>query len=348
MRGIVAGITERDMVEHWPLVPPLRLEPFATGVNNRSWLVTSGDGAYVLKRYRNVTSPDRLPFEHKLLRALNMANLPFAVPAPLPSRLGDTTVEFERGEDVCRVSLFHQIRGRAAEFGSTADACRCGEALAILHGALDAVRLDAAVSVPGTYGALASAHPLIHDPVIAARRILEDDPLAAGVADVMLLLEERWPRDTSGLKTQLIHSDFYPTNTLMDAGEVTGILDFEYSGLGYRAMDFATGLQAFSTKNWHDGCSWPLLESFARGYLERAPLAEQELAATPVLLLMREATSFVHWMGRLKQGLTTHADIHDRALGVMGLHRWLERNQEQLVHRLGVINESQGDTRPAR
>ena len=124
---------------------------------------------------------------------------------------------------------------------------------------------------------------------------------------------------------------------MMDSDSVTGILDFEFAGHGYRAMDFSIGLAAFSAKNWHDGCSWSLLESFAKGYLQRMPLSEGELAATPVLLLMRELTSLIHWLGRAKQGLTTPADIHDRAHRVLSLYRWLESNQRQLIHRLRLI-----------
>jgi len=131
--------------------------------------------------------------------------------------------------------------------------------------------------------------------------------------------------------------DFYPTNTLVDTGAVSGILDFEFSGTGHRAMDFAIGLAAFSTRNWVEGCSWPLVDAFAEGYLGRTPLTDGELTATPTLLLMREVASLIHWLGRMEQGLATLEDIHSRVHRLLSLDRWLEAHGDEVAARLQHI-----------
>ncbi len=335
------GFTESDAISHWPGVRlPLHLEPMTSGVNNRSYLVRSGRESYVLKCYMNVDMMERIHFEHELLSALATTSLPFSVPSPLLAKSGDTTVEISCDGGIHHVALFHRIPGRAASYGDKSEAYRCGQALAFLDQALNAITLSHTVSVPESFGNLSSIHKYVPDPLIAIKQLPVEHELTTKLATIMALVEERWQCHTAGWKTQLIHGDYYPSNTLVDAGKVSGILDFEFSGTGYQAMDFAIGMAAFSAKNWNDGCSWLLLESFAKGYLAQVPLTEEELTATPVLLLKRELSSFIHWLGRMRQGLITLDDMHYRARRLISLHRWLEENQSQLAHRLSGLNVS--------
>ncbi len=319
----------------WTQLP--HLEPIAKGTNNQSYLVTSGAQSWILKRYRNAGLLARIRFEHELLRALASANLPFAVPSPVRAISGENTVEIANGANAIRYALFQRIPGRAARFGSLEDAFRCGKALAELDLALAAIRLDPAIPLPGAFGELGAVHAEVPDPLAAIQRQFRDRAVATDLARIVSRAEERWRHRTAGWGIQLMHSDFYPSNTLMEGGEVTGILDFEFSGPGYRAMDFAIGLAAFSASDWNDGCAWPLMESFATGYLRRSPLDAEELAATPALLLMREATSLIHWLGRLEQGLTALDDLHARARRLLTLDQWLEAHQGELVNRLERI-----------
>lgn len=331
----MSEITTHDVMTHWPVGPPLRLEPIAMGTNNRSYLVKTDRHTYVLKSYRNRPSQDRLGFEHELLDALQELNLPFAIPVTIPAKSGDIRVRLHGDH----VSLFNVIPGRPAKFGCLSITYQCGEALAILDDALNTVTLAPSTHIPMTFGDFSTIHPLIPNLQGAIEGALADYTLAREVCLIMSMVSKQWPYLTDGWSTQIIHSDFYPTNTMMDSGIVTGILDFEFAGLGYRAMDFSTGLSAFSIKDWNnDECFWPLLESFARGYMHRSPLPEQHLSAMPVLILMRELISFVHWLGRLEQGLTTRVDIADRAHRVVAVDAWIQRNQDQLVHRLRIIN----------
>lgn len=332
------GNTEQDIAIHWSLAPPLHLVAVETGTNNRSSMVETRDGSYVLKLYENQPAADRLAFEHALLGSLSTSTLPFAVPAPIATRSGATSARIDND----RASLFHLIPGHAPGLGSVSAAYQCGEALAILDKALQAMMFSPAIRVPETFGDLSTVHPLILHPIESMYQLLGHDALTDGITIVMAAMQERWRGVTSGWPTQIIHSDFYPTNVLMDSGRVTGILDFEFAGSGYRAMDFAIGLVAFGVRNWEDDRPWLVLESFARGYLGRTPLADAELAATPMLVLMRELTSFVHWLGRMQLGsttsMTTPSDIWNRARKVLALERWLRRNESQLIHRLSTIN----------
>ncbi len=332
------GVMVSDVLMNWPLTPPVDIEPIPTGTNNRSFLVKAGSRKYVLKAYQNTGMQGRLRFEQELLVALATADLPFAVPSCLRAISGDVIVQTSHDSTVTRFALFHHIPGRAARFGSLTDAIRCGEALADLHLAMGAVRLNPAMPVPETYGDLCTVHDAVPEPFFAVRLVFRDRAVGMDMATSMARTEARWQRSTSGWSSQIIHGDFYPSNTLIDEGKVSGIVDFEFSGMGYRPMDFAIGLAAFSTRDWDDDCSWPLVDAFATAYLRRMPLSPDELGATPVLLLMREVTSFIHRLGRQAEGLTTVDDMHDRARQLLSLDRWLAVHQVDLVNRLSRIS----------
>jgi homoserine kinase type II len=325
--------TKFDLARYWPVDPPARIEPIEGGFNNRSYLVQTGSRSYVLKLYQNAGMDVRLRFEHELLRTLDGAGLPFAVPAPMVSRSGTTTVEHDGGLGL--VALFHRIPGLAAERGNAEVAARCGQALGVLDVALAQISLDPAIAVPRAVGSLADEHPTVPDITASVNRIFRDRVEARALISVLERAEREWMRATAGWPHQIIHVDLFPSNVLVEGGEVSGILDFEFAGMSHRAMDFTVGLVAFSSMNRDDGVSWSMLEAFAKGYLRELPLAEPELAAVPALVLMREAGSFVHWLGRMEQGLTTRHDVHERADRILALDTWLEGNGAELVDRLG-------------
>lgn len=335
----MSDITRYDVERQWPLVPPVRLEPVAAGTNNRSFIVTTGAARYFLKTYRNMAASDRIRFEHELLRSLDGMHLPFAVPVPIASRSGETMVQIGTSEQSWHASMSVVIPGRVAGFGDEAVASRGGDALAVLTGAFGAVRISPDMTMPDTYGDLNAVHPLILHPVDAIRDRVEDVAVADELTEVVSAVMEDWDRRTTSWTTQIIHSDFYPANVMMEDDRVTGVLDFEFAGLGYRTMDFAIGLGAFGLKTLDNGVVWPLVEAFAGGYLRRQPLSEQELMAVPVMQRMRELTSFVHWLGRMEQELTSPDDIRDRAQRLLALGRWLDRHTVQLVDRLRAIGD---------
>lgn len=331
-------IIEAHVLQHWPLSPPLAIAPLERGANNRNFGVTSGAGAFVLKWYWNEGAEAWRRFEHELLDALAHARLPFAVPAPVRSRSGATLVTVVSGGELVRMALFRLIPGHAATFGDPLETRRCGAALASLHFALASVALDSDILVPEAFSELSTIHPRVPDPIDALARLVGSYGDATEAARVMARAEEQWLQHTSGWDRQIIHGDFFPSNTLVDAGEVSGVLDFEYSGLGFRSMDFATGLATFSTRNWEAGCSWTLIDVFASGYLHHTSLQERELTAVPSHLRMREACSLVHWIGRMEQGLTSREEINDRVDRLLALDRWLTANERTLVQRIIDLN----------
>ena len=54
----------------------------------------------------------------------------------------------------------------------------------------------------------------------------------------------RWWPGAAGLPAQVIHGDLAPSNVLADpgTGEITGLLDFELAGAGFRVQDVLAAL----------------------------------------------------------------------------------------------------------
>jgi len=327
-------ILPEDVSRNWPVSLPSRVQRTERGTNNRSFIVECDRSTYFLKRYDNEPDPQRYKFEHRITAAIAAQGPPFAVPETILSRSGETHVLV--GDR--NAALFTVIPGSAARYGDPVDAAGCGRALGDLHAALTEVDLGPPDAGPRTFGDLATVHPLVPDPEGAIRDTINDEALANAAAAIMASTQSRWLAVTSDWPLTWIHGDFYPTNVLQQSHRVTGIVDFEFAGAGYRAMDVAIGLYAFAIER---SDMERLFDCFAGGYLSRMELSLDEIESMPILILMREATSLTHWTGRYRQGLTNAAGIGERARRFVGLARFLDRNGADLVARLHEISSRQ-------
>jgi homoserine kinase type II len=136
------------------------------------------------------------------------------------------------------------------------------------------------------------------------------------------------------LPQQIIHADAGRSNVLVHEGRVSGWLDFEFALPDLRAMDFAAALWSFGVAPYRTARDWAVIEALAAGYGRHQPLTSTEVSALPTLLRLREATSLVHWVGRLRQELTTVEDIADRVADLLHVDRWLRTYAAELLPRV--------------
>ena len=213
----MVGCWPDELRAAWPLPGPWTVAPASHGANHHPWLVTTPAGAYLLRLYLNTVDPARVRYEHALLRGLHQASLTFAVPAPVPTRAGDSLVVLERAGTTALAALFPLIPGRHPEQGNRAHARAAGAALAELDRAFAGLVVGAPAPRLATYGDLAHVHPLVPDPLALPRHLPLD-------ADGRTLLT-RWLDDVTAvipalyqlLPRQLIHGDLAPGNVLLDA-----------------------------------------------------------------------------------------------------------------------------------
>lgn len=327
MTGQVDEISPEDVSRTWPVSTPRRVSRIGTGTNNRSFIVTCDGRRYFLKGYDNDPDPARCLFEHRITAAIAARQPPFAVPEIILSRSSRTHVRLRDRS----FALTTFIAGSTAALGDPDDATASGRALADLHAALATVDPGAPEAGASTFENLATVHPLVPEPERALREAIGDDTLAEKATAILTSTEARWRNVTSSWPLTWIHWDFYPANVLLLSHRVTGVVDFEFAGAGHRAMDVAIGLYAFALERGDSGI---LVDRFASGYLGRMELSPEEIEAIPLLILMREATSLVHWTGRYYQGLTTSANLEGRAWKLVRLAGFVDQNGAGLVERL--------------
>jgi len=135
---------------------------------------------------------------------------------------------------------------------------------------------------------------------------------------------EDWGNLPASLPRQINHVDYVPPNVLLDAGRVSGVLDFEFTAPDYRVMDFAVGAYHFCLWQRPAGPVWPLLDTFAIACFPVTKLLEEEIRAVPAMLLRRKVVTALHWIGRCLVGHSSEAEATDRLNELLVLRQRLE------------------------
>jgi homoserine kinase type II len=325
----------------YDLEPPVEVFQLAQGRNNSILGVRTGEGEYVWKESSTYQDPESVLYEHRLLSWLAEAGLPFAVPAPVADGTGDTLQSTPRGFGV----LFPLLPGERPGERDTRHTTAVGAALGELHAALSRYPVEPRPGLP-VYGDLEHLHERIPNPFgLAPEQLgLPDTPeygeLFGWWREMLEGMREFVERTYLESPWQVIHGDFLPGNTLVLQDRVSAVLDFEFSSPDARAMDLASGLE-FAVDVLENPDPWPVARAFCRGYASRARLTEEEVAAVPRLILLRDATSAVWWLGRNLDAGGPGPDIGSIAR-MRGHEAWLRHNGSRLTEVL--MQEMEGDT----
>jgi Ser/Thr protein kinase RdoA (MazF antagonist) len=131
------------------------------------------------------------------------------------------------------------------------------------------------------------------------------------------------------LPEQLIHGDLHYDNVLYDPEnqQVTGLLDFEYCGFDWRAMELAICLSKYA------GEPNPLkyFEEFVSGFAQTAQLTEDEIDSVPDLIVLRILSNVVFFVGRTITGEDDAEQLTSRAGMYSARIEWLLDNRETIT-----------------
>jgi homoserine kinase type II len=295
------------------------------GTNNRTFLVRHGQQRYVL-RVSGFLSVAEVRAEHRILR-LRQGGLALQVPEPVAAPGGRTVIETPAGPAaVCR-----WLPGVRPGMDGEPAFERFGRAAGLLGVALAGVPLAEALRDWRT------------DP----RWVQPDDPpvdvlcgelrsagMSAGQAELLETAAHRvgrwWP-GAGSLPAQVIHGDLAPGNVLADpdTGEVTGLLDFELAGAGFRVQDILAALYNSTALRAPD---WPRrTAAFLRGCARVRRLEPAEVAALPELLIARSLGSLLWRAARWRAGAGRFAEVTAQAGKLEATTRWLAANQDAFV-----------------
>lgn len=321
-------MTMEALLSHWPLTGPFQVDEATGGINNQSHWITAAEGRFLLRLYQNTADPERIRFEHAVLTGLAAQGLPFAVPAPVPTRSGAFSAALESG---VQAALFRQIPGTPSEALNLDHARAAGQAQAHLHRAMARLGSVSVGRAPHAYGELYDVHPLVTDPFEGVRFAgVEPDRLVAELAALLPAVDRLY----AAFPRQVIHADYSRGNLLLEAGQVTGVLDFEFACHDLRVADYATGLYPFALGHVETGLHWHLFDAYSEGYTSVEPLSPTEVEAVPTALRLVRVGSLLHWTGRTKQGLCSLEDLQGRAQRALTFLGWLTANEHEFLARL--------------
>jgi homoserine kinase type II len=238
----------------------------AEGVENSNYLLNTEKGRYILTLYEKRVQRQDLPFFLGLME--HLAGRGLRCPLPVHDRDGALLQELA-GRPAAVVSF---LDGYSVRRPRVAHCAALGGALADLHlaGGDFAIRRENALSLAG-WRQLAGA---------TADRA---DEAAAGLAEEiereLAFLEENWPGD---LPTGVIHADLFPDNVFFLGEAMSGLIDFYFACNEVLAYDVAICLNAWCFEE-PNAINVTKARALLRGYNERRPLSEAELAALPIL-----------------------------------------------------------------
>jgi homoserine kinase type II len=295
------------------------------GVNNQTFLVRHRQQRYVL-RVTGFLTVAEVGAEHRILRRLRQGSLPFRVPEPVPAADGRTVVDTPAGPaTVCR-----WLPGVRPGVGSEMAFERLGRAVGLVDAALAAVPLAITVRDWRTDPRWVRPEDPPADFLVDELREAGMGAEQAGLLTAAARRAGRWWPGTDGLPAQVIHGDLTPANLLADpgTGEVTGLLDFELAGAGFRVQDTMAALYHSTALTAPD---WPRrTAAFLRGCSAVNRLEPAEVAALPELLNAQSLGSVLWRAVRWRAGLAHFGDVIARVEKLEASTRWLAANEGTL------------------
>jgi Ser/Thr protein kinase RdoA (MazF antagonist) len=252
---------------------------------DQNFLITDpGGGRFVLKIANREDSPDLLDFQHQAMRRVAHSQGPTLVQEIVPTRAGADigVIESPSGVRHC-VRVLKWIEGTVLA-GCTPRSAPLLDSLGACMAKVDLALAD-------------FSHPAMH-------RVLQWDLRHAGLArDKAALLPDPWRTrvqrsfvlweqiDWASLRHGVIHGDANDHNVLIDAGRVSGLLDFGDSVYSATVCELAVAL-AYAIL--HEREPLRAAAHVVRGYHRCNPLTEPEQRALYPLMLARLSASLCY------------------------------------------------------
>lgn len=295
-------------------------------VNNIVRRVSAQDCTYIVRIYNNGNDKAKVQFEHLILAKLRNIPLSFSVPDAFPSVAdGSTYVQLSDGS---YASFFHLIPGNPPLLQSM---YVIGKACGELTTALQQVSVEQAPPTPPYFEIYKVHHGITRDTFFAEVRSERLDEVRSA-ADFMIdevqqiekliqsLLDLQLPQ-------QLIHGDLHHDNMLVLEDKVTGVLDFEFCAMDWRAMDLAITLSKYA------GEADPMVHfnEVIRGYTSFVTLSEPEIAVIADLIILRILSNVVYFVGRALSGEDKISTLTTRIENYAKRIVWLREHKRDIL-----------------
>jgi homoserine kinase type II len=321
-----------------------KVSPTSSGVNNVVQYVDTEDGRnLILRIYNNGCNTEAVEYEHAILNAIDRNSLPFQVPKYLQSKNGKTMEQLQSGTQCC---MCERIPGVLPK---NSDPKPLGRAAGQLMSAMSQISLPLQPPI-APYYRVYDVHKAIggdKDKFYDYCKGSQFDECRQGIEslcqalhEIDAMIERYLAADANDIPQHIIHGDLHYDNVLTDeiSGEVTGLLDFEFCTIDWRAMEVAVCL----SKYVGESDPFPLVESFIDGFCENGTLTLQECQAIPDLINLRVLSNCIYFVGRAISGqdnivsLTSRADMYAQRV------LWVNENKHRITECITSRLETKG------
>lgn len=313
--------------------------PTSGGVNNVVQYVDSllGEPKYVLRIYNNGFNSERTFFEHAILDQLREMKLSFMIPTTVKSI--DTKAAHVLLSNGAEASLFNLIPGTLPKLTRVKE---IGRASGELCTAMGNLKISIPSPNPPYYEIYAVHHAVTREKFFAEILTPAFDSCRESidfmVAELCEIEKSISAFHAMNLPTQLIHGDLHYDNVLTTEDGVSGLLDFEFCALDWRAMELAICLSKYAGEK----LAMIYFEDFVSGFVEKGRLTRTEIEAIPQLIILRILSNVVYFVGRALAGedsiesLTSRADSYARRI------KWIRSNEAAIVNMISTKMVEQG------
>ena len=297
------------------------------GYSNETLRVDARAGRFIVRRYGRLhVTRAAIAFEHAVVA--HAAERMREVVAPLRDAEGGTIVTPPGGGSAAVFPYIDGTTGRR----DLVTACAAARVLARFHRAMQGVQVTGGLRSARFVGMLAWLRRrfarLAADPLLA--RKLDWDALVAATTAATARVAPR----AAELARGVVHGDPNPGNVVsVQAGEVHGLIDFDFAHETERVYDVGTLLDEFGRE--HDDGPL-LLERVApvlAAYAHEAPLAADERELVPEAMLRRAAT--LVWYVATRHGERAPGDIG-------GAPRYAARAAEIVANAVAIREAARG------
>lgn len=301
--------------------------PTVGGVNNVVLYVEADSGEkFLLRVYNNGNDPRKVRFEHAVLQQLAAMELSFKIPVPLPSlEAGLPHALLSNGAEA---SLFEIIPGKLPKLTMAKEIGRASGELSL---ALARVKVDFPSPNPPYYDIYKVHHAVTRENFLSAVASSDFDHVRDAITELVKELQDIEQLAAKlldlQLPQQLIHGDLHYDNVLVtnDPDALTGILDFEFCAMDWRAMELAICLSKYAGEQ-----DFTYFEDFISGYMQHAELTPLEISVLPDLIALRILSNVVYFVGRAIAKEDSIVTLTSRAENYRQRIRWLRTNGERI------------------
>ncbi|MFB9330409.1 phosphotransferase [Paenibacillus aurantiacus] len=307
---------------------PWRAEREESGMNNTTRMIYAGDERYVLRVYDNHRDEAIVRVEHAVLLALIGQDMDIRVPEPVRNQGGSTVTQGPEGK---LAALYRYIEGRRPSPDNPAHIRGLGEAASKLSSRLAAAQIDVKPLYDAYYRFEETHRAMTNERLaeLAHTLRLPDAESEQVEAMVRLRAELRLAANRAAkLPHQWIHGDIVFTNSVAAADRIVGLLDFEFATVDVRAMELAVVLAEFPGPD--AGTALNRIGLFCEGYGEGVRLGTEEADMLPALMQMRMMDVFLHFAGRLADGVDVPEVWRGQIERTSFVCGWIERNRLEL------------------